>query len=309
MTVFPNKSSSLAVSLALVIAQGAQGVSGAYSQVLDRGDIVGTVTDETGAALPGVTVTVTHVETGLTRVVTTDGEGRYVAKLLPVGSYVLIAELPAFATVTREGTVVEVGSAPVINVVMPLATVAEAITVTAASPVVDTRRSVTAITVNQTATATLPIKARDFRDFALLSPNAQMTPGLRSPIRFGGQQGDYSVINIDGADFTNPFFAEHSGSLETKNFAISQEAVQEFQVLTNGFNAEFGRSPGGVINVVTKSGTNEWRGSGFIFLRDSALQAEDPFGFKSEDFSQQQFGGSIGGPIARGKAVFFVAAA
>ncbi|HLE71659.1 MAG TPA: carboxypeptidase-like regulatory domain-containing protein, partial [Vicinamibacteria bacterium] len=87
--------------------------------MLDRGDIVGTVTDETGAALPGVTVTVTHVETGLTRVVTTDSGGRYVAKLLPVGSYVIIAELPAFATVTREGAVVEVGSAPVINVVMP----------------------------------------------------------------------------------------------------------------------------------------------------------------------------------------------
>jgi len=303
MTMLRNRSFPIAFFCLCLFVSAAS-----YSQVLDRGDIVGTVTDETGAALPGATVTVTHVETGLTRVVTTDGEGRYTAKLLPVGRYVLVAELPAFATVTREGVVVEVGSAPVIDITMPLATVTEAITVTAASPVVETRRAVTATTVNQTAIATLPINGRDFRDFALLSPNAQVTPGLRSPLRFGGQQGDYSVINIDGADFTNPFFAEYSGSLETKNFAISQEAVQEFQVLTNGFNAEYGRSTGGVINVVTKSGTNDWRGSGFTFLRDEALTADDPFGNAPNEFSQQQFGGSVGGPIARDKAFFFFAA-
>ena len=94
----------------------------------------------------------------------------------------------------------------------------------------------------------------------------QVTPGLRSTLRIGGQQGDYSGFHVDGADMTNGFFAEYAGSVETKNFAISQEAVQEFQVLTNGFNAEFGRSTGGLLNVVTKSGTNEVRGGGVRVL-------------------------------------------
>jgi len=280
----------------------------APAQVLDKGELTGTVRDETGATLPGVTLTLIQRATGFTRVVTTDASGRYRAPLLPLGPYTIKAELPNFATVTREGVVVTVGSAPVIDLTMPLASVTEAVTVTADSPVVEVQRAVTSTTVDQRAIATLPINGRDFRDFALLAPNAQVTPGLRSPIRFGGQQGDYSVINVDGADFTNPFFAEYSGSLETKNFAISQEAVQEFQVLTNGFNAEFGRSTGGVINVVTKSGTNDFRGSGFLFLRDDSLTAEDPFGNPATTFSQQQFGGSVGGPIAKGKAFFFVAA-
>ena len=228
----------------------------AFSQVLDRGELGGTVRDETGAALPGVTVTITHVETGLTRVVTTDSTGRYRAPLLPVGRYTIQAAFPSFATVIRDGLEVTVGSSPVIDLTMPLATVTEAVTVTAASPVVEVQRSMVSTTLNQKAIATLPINGRDFRDFALLAPGVQQTPGFRSPLRFGGQQGDYSLLSVDGADMTNPFFAEYTGSLETKNFAISQEAVQEFEVLTNGFNAEFGRSTGGVINVVTKSGTN-----------------------------------------------------
>ncbi len=225
----------------------------------------------------------------------------------PSGAYTIRAELPSFATVTREGVVVTVGSAPVIDITMPLATVTEAVTVTAASPVVEIQRSIVSTTLNQKAIATLPINGRDFRDFALLAPGVQQTPGLRSPLRFGGQQGDYSMLSVDGADMTNPFFAEYTGSLETKNFAISQEAVQEFEVLTNGFNAEFGRSTGGVINVVTKSGTNEMRGGGFAFFRDSALKADDPFGNPSDQFDQQQFGASIGGPIAKDKAFFFLA--
>ena len=118
--------------------------------------------------------------------------------------------------------------------------------------------------------------------------------------------GESSLLTVDGADMTNSFFGEYTGSLETQNFVISQEAVQEFQVLTNGFNAEFGRSTGGLMNVVTKSGTNEWRGSAFVFLRDDALTADDRFGNPPDSFSQQQFGGSIGGPIAK-EAFFFVA--
>jgi hypothetical protein len=283
------------------------GTTTGFAQVLDRGEITGNVQDETGAALPGVTITLTHLETGLTRVVVTNASGQYRAPLLPVGPYRIEATLAGFATLTREGVVVTVGSAPVIDLTLPLASVTEAITVTAETPIVETSRAVTATTLNQEAISTLPINGRDFRDFALLSPSVQQNEGLRASLRFGGQSGDYGLVAVDGADQTNAFFAEYTGSAETQNFTISQEAVQEFQVLTNGFNAEFGRSTGGVVNVVTKSGTNETRASGFGFFRDSALRADDAFGNPPTDFSVQQYGGSIGGPIARDKAFYFFA--
>jgi hypothetical protein len=283
------------------------GATTALAQVLDRGEITGTARDETGAALPGVTVTVTHLETGLTRVVVTNASGQYRAPLLPVGPYRIEAALAGFATLTREGVVVTVGSAPVIDLTLPLASVTEAITVTAETPIVETSRAVTSTTLNQEAISTLPISGRDFRDFALLAPSVQQNEGLRASLRFGGQSGDYGLVAVDGADQTNAFFAEYTGSAETQNFTISQEAIQEFQVLTNGFNAEFGRSTGGVVNVVTKSGSNETRASGFGFFRDSALRADDPFGNPSTDFSVQQFGASIGGPIAEDKAFYFFA--
>ena len=284
------------------------GTTAGFAQTLDRGELSGTVMDETGAALPGATVTVTHLGSGLTRVVVSDSSGRYRAPLLPVGPYRIQAELAGFATLTREGVVVTVGSAPIIDLTLPLASVTEAITVTADTPVVQTSRAVTSTTLNQEAISTLPINGRDFRNFALLSPSVQQNEALRATLRFGGQSGDYSLVAVDGADQTNAFFAEYTGSLETKNFAISQEAIQEFQVLTNGFNAEFGRSTGGVMNVVTKSGTNQTRASAFAFFRDGGLKADDPFGNPAGEFSQKQFGGSIGGPIAKDKAFFFLAA-
>ncbi len=283
------------------------GAAIAHPQTLDRGELTGTISDETAAALPGATVTVTQLETGFTRVVVTNNVGRYRVPLLPVGPYTIVVELSGFATFTRQGVVVTVGSSPVINITLPLASVTEAITVTADTPIVETSRAVASTTLNQEAIATLPINGRDFRDFALLSPRVTQNLGLRATLRFGGQSGDYSLISVDGADQTNAFFAEYTGSLETQNFAISQEAIQEFQVLTNGFNAEWGRSTGGLVNVVTKSGTNEMRASAFAFFRDSALKAEDPFGNPPDEFQQQQFGGSFGGPIAQDKAFYFFA--
>ena len=277
------------------------------AQVLDRGDLTGIVRDESGAALSGTTITITQTQTGFSRIVVTDNSGRYRAPLLPVGSYVIKTNLPGFATVTSNEVVIPVGSSIIINFSLPIARITEAVTITATPPAIQTRRSIVSTNLNQTAIATLPINGRDFRDFALLTPGAQQTPGLRSPIRFGGQQGDYSMLSVDGADMTNPFFAEYTGSLETRNFTISQEAVQEFQILTNGFDAEFGRSTGGVINVVTKSGTNNIRSSAFIFLKDEELTANDPFGNPPTEFSRQQFGGSFGGPIAKDKAFLFFA--
>src|SRR5208282_5606754 len=154
---------------------------------------------------------------------------------------------------------------------------------------------------------TLPLSGRDYRDLALLSSSAQIVPGLRGGIRLGGQQSDYLGMVIDGQDSFNNFFGEIFGSLETKNFTIPLDAVQEFQVVTNGFAPEFGRATGGLVNVVTKSGTNELHGEAHEFYRGSGLTATDAIGNPPNISSQNQFGGSVGFPIHKDRQFLFLA--
>jgi hypothetical protein len=161
--------------------------------------------------------------------------------------------------------------------------------------------------INEQAIANLPLSGRDFRDLAQLSPSAQVVPGLRGGMRLGGQQSDYTGLSIDGADSRDNFFGEFFGSLETKNFTIPLEAVQEFQVVTNGFAPEFGRSTGGLLNVVTKSGTNSLTGSAHYFYRGKSLTSDDALGTPPNIDSQHQFGASLGGPITKDKQFFFLA--
>jgi hypothetical protein len=167
--------------------------------------------------------------------------------------------------------------------------------------------------LNRNYVENLPINGRDFRDFTRLVPSAQDNPGLRSGVRLGGQFSEFTSLVIDGVDNRNSFFGEWFGSLETRNFTYPQDAVQEFQVRTNGFSAEFGHSTGGLINVVTKQGTNNWHGSAHYFWQSDGLYADTevpalpgvtilpPFE------NRHQFGGTLGGPIARDKAFLFIA--
>ena len=161
--------------------------------------------------------------------------------------------------------------------------------------------------ISEEAIANLPLSGRDFRDLAQLSPNAQVVPGLRGGMRLGGQQSDYTGLMIDGGDSRDNFFGEFFGSLETKNFTIPLEAVQEFQVVTNGFAPEFGRSTGGLLNVVTKSGTNQTHGSAHYFYRGKSLTADDALGVAPNIDNQHQFGASIGGAIKQDKQFYFLA--
>ncbi len=153
----------------------------------------------------------------------------------------------------------------------------------------------------------LPLSGRDYRDLAQLSSSAQIVPGLRGGIRLGGQQSDYLGMVIDGQDSFNNFFAEIFGSLETKNFTIPLDAVQEFQVVTDGFAPEFGRATGGLVNVVTKSGTNEVHGEAHEFYRGSGLTANDALGEPPNISNQNQVGGSIGFPIHKDRQFLFLA--
>ncbi len=275
----------------------------AGAQTLDRGDISGTVYDESGAVLPGVTVTVRETDTGFSRVVVTSSVGQFTAVLLPVGNYTITADLQGFSP-AQSAVRLAVGQSLSVKLSMKVAAVAQQVEVTAAPASIGTAASTV---IGGEVVAKLPINSRDYRDFALLAPTAQATTGTRGTFRVGGQPGDYLALHVDGADFTNNFFGEFFGSLETKNFTIPMEAVREFQVAAGGFGAELGRSNGGLVNVVTKSGTNQMRGSAAYFLRHHSLTAKDAFGNPPTGLVRHQFGGSLGGPIVANRTFYFVA--
>ncbi len=300
-------------TLATVLAVLLLAATPAFSQVIGAGNMDGRMVDATGAVLPGVTVTVQNLDTGLTRTAITESSGRFTFLSLPVGPYTLTAELSGFQTLKREGLVMTVGAIQSLgNMTIEVATVEEIITVTAESPLIETSRAVVATTFNERAIDNLPIQGRDYKNFALNTPNVvPVANSGRRTISMGGMKGLDTNITVDGADFNNTFFGSATGQPEVPYFVISQEAVQEFQVLANGFSAEFGRSGGGFLNVVTKSGTNEAHGSGFFFSRGDwgrgTLQDGNGDDLDNSAFSQQQFGGSIGGPIVQDKAHFFFA--
>ena len=271
------------------------------------GQIEGTITDQNGAVMPGVTVTARNVGTGLERVGITDGTGLYRLNLLPLGNYELAAQLQGFATVNRTGLVLQVGETLTVPLSMRVAAVTETVTVTGESPIVEVTRSQRAATINETAIDTLPINGRRFQDFILLTPGAAVEP-QRNGTSLGGQRGINTSYSIDGASYDNPFFGGiRGGERSDKAYTISQEAIQEFQVTNSGYTAEFGRSAGGVVNAVTKSGTNDVRGSAFWYFRNESMTTNDPFGRPPTDFKQHQFGGSAGGPIKKDKIHFFAA--
>ena len=194
------------------------------AQTLDRAEIAGTIHDETGAALSGVTVTLRETRTGFERVVATRDDGRYAAPLLPVGVYVVQAERPGFSVAVSEPVPLVVGQALVVNVVMTIAGLTETVSISASG---DTAPAL-GLAIDSDALSRLPLNGRDYRDFALLSPTARSITGTRGTFRVAGQPGDYLALNVDGADFTNNFFGEFFGSLERQNFTIPLEGVREF---------------------------------------------------------------------------------
>lgn len=284
----------------------------AFSQTTaNLGIIEGTIQDATGAVLPGATVTLLNTGTGASRTVATDEDGRFRAPLLPLGNYTITVEMPGFKRLIREGVTLAVGETITLSLTTEVAAVEETVTVVADAPVIESARTVQAASITQRAIEGLPINSRDFQDFAALTPTVVKEPG-RDTISMGGQKGIDTNITLDGADFNNSFFGQATGQPEANQFVIAQEAIKEFQVLANGYSAEFGRAGGGVLNVVSKSGTNEVHGSAFLFWRTegltSTLDTVDGKTIPKTDFSQKQFGGSVGGPIEKDRVHYFVAA-
>jgi hypothetical protein len=278
----------------------------ALGQQATTGTIEGIVSDSTGAVLPGATVTFLNANTGFTRDVVTDTDGRYRGLALPLGTYTISVQLAGFGKAQREDVPLAVGQTHRIDFSLGVGGVTEQVEVAGGSPVVETTRSEQSSLIDERSVENLPINGRNFIDFVKLAPTVGIVQGPDgAEISINGQRGIYNNVMIDGADANNPFFGEQRGGQRPK-YIISLEAVKEFQVVTDGASAEYGRSAGGFVNMVTKSGTNRLQGTGFYFGRYGWLLSENSDGTKDDDFSQHQFGGSFGGPIKRDRTFFFV---
>src|SRR5215471_5610112 len=295
MSMFRRLPAGLLVLLALALS-----VSPARAQVA-QAELRGAVLDESGAVLPGVTITATHVETGTIRTTVTSATGTYVMPALPIGVYKIGAELAGFGAITKEGIRLAVGDSATLNFTLKVAALAETLTVQGETPLVDTKKSELSGRVEQRQVEGLPVNGRDWLGLVSLVPGARGNPGS---IQAGSSGQDMAKYQVDGVDVTNQCCG---GS----NQNYSMENIEEFKVETNRYDAEYGRVNGAVINAVTKSGSNTFRGTGFGFFR------EDHFFFTFGDapsfytgliapFDQKQTGVNGGGPIARNKAFFFL---
>lgn len=267
----------------------------------NKGQMVGTIYDPNQAVVPRAAVKIRNLETGFTRELTTNEVGQYRAVLLDPGRYEVVAEAPGFAPTTLSGLVLNVGSTVSADIRLQVASTTTLVEVgetlvsiaPAASRVVDRR-----------ALQDLPINGRRFQDLALVTPTVQVDP-QRGQISIAGQRGINSNVMVDGADYNQPFFGGIRGG-ERSNliFTVPQSAIQEFQAVATGYAAEYGRSTGGVLNAITRSGSNEFHGEAFYQLRHKELGLKTPFNRQSLE-TQHQFGGALGGPVQNDKLFFF----
>ncbi|MDQ6678202.1 MAG: TonB-dependent receptor [Acidobacteriota bacterium] len=307
-------------NLALVLTVLLYPLSVYAQSELGGSNLNGTVTDPSGAVVIGATVKLTSEATGFTRVTQSNGAGLYNFVRVPVGAgYVLSVEQSGFRTARQEGIRLDVGAVVTLDVALQVGANSEVVSVAADIPIVETGRSQTATTVNERAVADLPVNGRNFIDFTRLTPGVVTDPTRGGDLSFGGQRGPANSLLVDGAESNSVFFGQAVGRTGFRPYSFSQDAVQEFQVNTNDYPAEIGRAGGGVINVVTKSGTNAVHGTAFEFYRDKALNANTftnnrgntDLGIPNSSIPKQpyhfnQFGGSLGGPVIKDKLFFFL---
>ena len=290
--------------LSLIILSG-----GIRAQDASTGALYGTVTDAQGAAISTADVMAVRVDTGLRYHTVTDDSGDFRLELLPPGEYIARAEAAGMSPQDSPRVRVEVGAATKLVFRLMVAGAKEMVTVSDAPQLVETQPSSVSALLDERAITDLPMNGRRYTDLSMLAPGVTqdprgMTSASNGDLAFGGIRGFQSSYLVDGADNNNGFFAQARGRYRAP-YQFSNEVVQEFRVSSNTFGVELGRAGGAVVNVVTKSGSNHWHGTGFYFLRDSLMGAAPPFvGFKPSD-QQHQFGGTLGGPIRRNKAFFY----
>ncbi|MEO7647333.1 MAG: carboxypeptidase regulatory-like domain-containing protein [Gemmatimonadaceae bacterium] len=274
------------------------------------GVIRGVVTDSSGAPVVGASVTVRNLATNFERTVTTNTRGSFAATLLPVGTYDVNVRSLGMTPVRRPSLRVSLGQAVDLDIAMARqATTLGTVVVEGARPLVDPNQTEAATRLSTEVVSGLPNNGRNYLNLTLLTPNVAIVQGPDGDeLSVAGQRGIHNNVSVDGADFNNPFFGEQRGG-QRPAFTFNLDAVQEVVVIAQGANAEFGRSSGGFVNVLTKSGTNELHGSTHYYVKDGALSQNARHGAVEldPDFSQHQFGFTLGGPLRRDKAFFFVA--
>ena len=288
-------------------------IAAAQSQAT-AGDLMGDARDEQQGVLPGVVVKATHRATGLTRSVTTGPDGQFAFRALPVGTYTLEAQLAGFEPHQVSGIIVSLGTATRVTLLLRIAGQQYDVNVVASRHLADPQQAGLGAVVDRSSLDHLPVNARNFLSYSLLtngsSPDRTPQQGASrtSGIVLAGQRARSNNVTVDGLDNND----ETVGSVRAM---FSQDAVQEFQVLTNGFSAEFGKAAGGVVNVVTRSGTNTTSGGAYYFFRDDALNAKNyferfdlfgnPISVEKAPFGQQQYGATLGGPVRRDRLFYF----
>ncbi len=301
---------ALVLSLMSVVASAQSTLDGA---------IGGTVKDPNGAVVPNASVLVKNEETNKEASGTTDSEGRFRVVQLPPGNYTVSINASGFSAFTQPKIVVEVGRVTSLDIPLSVGGVtSDQVEVTGEAPVINTSQQDFSTNVNQTSINELPINGRRASNFVLLTPGV-VPDGNFGLLSFRGISGLLNNNTVDGGDNNNAFYAEERGRTRI-SYVVSQASVREFQVNTSNYSSEYGRAAGGVVNTVTKSGTNEFHGDVFFYIRDNKFGATNPTTtrtvlvggapfqqtFKPED-KRYQFGGAIGGPIMKDKLFFFFA--
>ena len=293
--------------------------AGSARAQVDTVNVSGTVLDPQGLAVKGAHLTLKNLATGAERTSTSDANGRYEIIGVPPGTYSMAVEADGFATLTNSSLTLTLGATGEYNPQLQLKASTLMISVEAAPELVDTAKTDVSTTVNQMQINDLPINGRNYINFTLLNSQAARdeTPSIgaapTSGLNFGGQRARSNEVSVDGADAVD-------NSVNGVRATVSQEAVQEFQVITSNYMPEYGRAMGGVVNIVTKSGSNEVHGDVFGFLRDSAIQAQNPFSVNAvfdpatesistvpvkQSYTRVQAGATIGGPIQKDKTFYF----
>ena len=288
---------SLLILLLSSIALGQGGVA--------TGDLHVIVKDPAGNLVVNAAVTVADVAKGVERTATSDGQGGYSARLLPPGGYTVTVAAPGFGKAEAKDVIITVGGLVDLPVALALASGREVVEVSSQADLVETSRTSTTDTIGQRRIDNLPINGRNYINFTLtdsqvVRDNAPFLGAApTSGLNISGQRGRSNLVNVDGADATD-------NSTDGVRSTVSQEAVQEFQIITNGYAPEYGRASGGVVNIITRSGSNDFHGDVFGFLRNRNFQAVNPFStVPNPAYTRVQAGAAFGGPIKKDKTYFY----
>ncbi len=269
------------------------------------GDLQVTVKDPKGSMVTNATVIVSDVAKGLTRTATSDGQGGYSARQLPPATYSVTVEAPGFGKVESQNLIITVGGLVELPVALAIASGKEVVEVNSQAELVETSRTSTTDTIGQRRIDNLPINGRNYINFTLTdsqvvrdnAPNTGAAP--TSGLNISGQRARSNLVNVDGADATD-------NSVNGVRSTVSQEAVQEFQIITNSYSAEYGRAAGGVVNIITRSGSNDFHGDVFGYLRNRNFQAVNPFSTVSDPaYTRVQAGAAFGGAIKKDKTFYY----